>query len=199
MAFEAVEAREARADLLRLVGTILFGLAGVVLVVMLVSLFRRASVKTTADSWQVSPRTVVAAVQTELADVAPAEPRRMGRVDSSGARWPPPALAAAMASGRQASQSRATAASTPLEGQLLVRGLLGRGGALVSGSMTAQSVSDANVASSLLAFSAARYGRSDALDSSTLDDALDTAMATARRAASEHSWMAELLKRKARG
>ena len=79
-----------------------------------------------------------------------------------------------------------------------MKGWFGRGGALVSGSATPQNVADANLASSLLAFTRARYGRTDKLDGSALDEALDTAMAAARRAASEHSWLADLLRRKAR-
>lgn len=197
-AFQAVEAREARADMLRLVGTILFGLAGVVLVVMLVSLVRRRRVKTTADSWQASPRAIAAAVQRELGEV---RQQSRGGWDASldGRALAAARLAATMATGRPVGQVRATASSEPLEGQLLIRGLLGRGGALVSGSLTPQSVPDANVASALLAFSRARYGRTDAFDGSALDDALDNATVTARRAASEHSWVADLLKRKARG
>jgi hypothetical protein len=197
-AFQAVEARESRADMLRLVGTILLGLAGVVLVVMLVSLFRRRRVTTKADAWQASPRAVAAAVQRELADV---RQQSRGGWDASlvGRALAAARLAATMAAGRRVGQARATATSEPLEGQLLIRGLLGRGGALVSGSSTAQSVPDANVASALLAFSRARYGRTGSFDSSALDDALDNATVTARRAVAEHSWMTELLKRRARG
>jgi hypothetical protein len=196
-AFEAVEAREARADMLRLVGTILFGLAGVVLVVMLVSLVRRRRVKTKTDSWQVSPRAVAAAVQRELAEV---RQQSRGGWDESlvGRALAAARLAATMASGRPVGQIRAKTSSEPLEGQLLIRGLLGRGGALVSGSLTPENVPDTSVAGSLRAFSRARYGRGSSLDGSALDDALDNATVTARRAASAHSWMAELLKRKAR-
>jgi hypothetical protein len=54
------------------------------------------------------------------------------------------------------------------------------------------------VSGSLLVFSRARYGRGAALDSSALDEALDTAIETARRATAEHSWLKDLMKRKAR-
>ena len=60
---------------------------------------------------------------------------------------------------------------------------------LVSGSATPQNVADANLASSLLTFTRARYGRNDELDGSALDEALETAIAAARRATSEHSWL----------
>lgn len=195
-AFQAVENREARAELLDLVGTLLFGLAGVVLLVMLVSLFRSRRTEARTDTWRVPPRSIAAAVQTELTEVRQSS---RGGWDAAlaGRALAAARVAASMVTGRSVGQSKATAAA-PLDGQLLVKGLLGRGGALISGSATSQNVSDANLASSLLAFSRARYGRSDKLDGSTLDDALETAMAAARRAASEHSWVADLLKRKAR-
>jgi len=197
-AFQAVEAREARAGMLRLVGTILFGLAGVVLLVMAVSALRRNRVRTKADTWQVSLRAVAGAVQKELAEVR--QQSRGGWDDTLVGRALAAArLAATMASGHQVGQTRATASSAPIEGQLLIRGLLGRGGALVSGSLTPQSAPDAGVASALAIFARARYGRDGALDSSALDEALDTATATAKQAASAHSWLSDLLKRKARG
>ena len=84
------------------------------------------------------------------------------------------------------------------DGQLRVKGFLRRGGVYVSGSATPQTVPDANLASSLMAFSRARYGRAEKFDGSTLDEALDTAIAAARRAASEHSFISDLFKRKAR-
>jgi hypothetical protein len=196
-AFAAVEAREARADTLRLTGTILMALAGVVLVAMLVNLLRARLAKATVITWQVPSRTVAAAVQRELAEVRQ-QTRGGWDGDLAGRALSATRIAAALASDRPVGQVRLTDRLTPLEGQLKVSGLLGRGGALVSGGMTAQTVVDPTVAESLLTFSRARYGRATALDSSALDAALDTAMQTAKRAASAHSWIADLLKRKAR-
>jgi len=195
-AFQAVEAREARADLLELIGTLLFGLAGVVVLVMLVSFYRtrRATVKT--ESWRVPARAIAAAAQSELNEVRQSS-RGGWDADLAGRALAAARVAAAMVTGREVGQTKATS-DRPLAGQLLVKGLLGRGGALVSGSATPQNVSDANLASSLTALSRARYGRTETLDSGTLDEALETAIAAARRAASEHSFISELLKRKAR-
>jgi hypothetical protein len=196
-AFQSVEGRESRADLLELIGTLLFGLAGVVLLVMLVSLFRSRRVRTHTDTWRVPARTIAAAAQTELTEVRQSS-RGGWDADLAGRALAAARIAAAMITGRAISQTKATAGTARVDGQMLVKGLFGRGGSLVSGAATAQNVTDANLSSSLLAFSRARYGRTGALDSTALDEALDTAMAAARRAASEHSWMAELLKRKAR-
>jgi hypothetical protein len=197
-AFQAVEAREARADLLELVGTLLFGLAGVVLLVMLVSLFRARRVATRTDTWRVPARTIASAAQSELNEVRQSS-RGGWDADLAGRALAAARIVASMLSGRAVAQSRSSGSGERLEGQLLVKGLLGRGGALVSGSATPQTVGDATLAGSLLAFSRARYGRAGTLDSGTLDEALETATAAARRAASEHSWIADLLKRKARG
>lgn len=195
-AFQAVEARESRAELLELVGTILFGLAGVVLVAMLVNAYRSRRAKTTTESWRVPARAIAATAQGTLNEVRQSS-RGGWDADLAGRALAAARVAASMVSGKSVGQTRATAAA-PLDGQLLVKGWMGRGGALVSGWATPQNVSDANLASSLLAFSRARYGRTDKLDGGALDEALDTAIEAARRAASQHSWLNELISRRAR-
>lgn len=196
-AFTAVEAREARADTLRLVGTILMGLAGVVLVAMLVNLLRARLARTTVVTWQVPARTIVAAVQRELADVRQ-QTRGGWDSDLAGRALSAARIAAALAAGRPVGQVRLTDRATALDGQIKVTGLLGRGGALVSGGVTPQSVSDPTVAESLKTLSRARYGRGTDFDSSALDAALDTAVQTAKRAAAAHGWLATLMKRTVR-
>lgn len=197
-AFQAVEARESRADLLELIGTLLFGLAGVVLLVMLVSLFRARRAKIKTERWRVTARTIAAAARSELEEVRQGS-RGGWDGDLAGRALAAARIAASMLAGRELGQSKAMATGSTVDGQLLVTGWLGRGGALVSGSATPQNVGDANLASSLLALSRARYGRAGGkLDRNALDEALETAMAAARRAAAEHSWYSDLLKRKAR-
>jgi hypothetical protein len=194
--FQAVEARESRADLLDLIGTLLFGLAGVVLLVMLVSLYRARRAKVRTESWRVPARAIASAAQSELTDVRQSS-RGGWDADLAGRALAAARVAASMVAGLAVGQSRPSSAA-PADGQLRVKSFLGRGGAYVSGSATPQTVSDANIASSLAAFSRARYGRSEKYDGGTLDEALDTAIAAARRAASEHSLISDLLKRKAR-
>jgi hypothetical protein len=196
-AFQAVEARESRADLLRLIGTILFGLAGVVLLVMAVNLFRQRRVRATVDTWQSSARSVAAGVQRELAAV---REQSRGGWDSelAGRALAATRIAATLVSGRAIGQTRVRAATVPVDGQLLMKGMMGRGGSLVSGSVTSQSTTDSAVASSLETFTRARYGRDPKLDGSALDEALEAAMAAASRTATAHSWLTELMKRKPR-
>lgn len=195
-AFQAVEARESRAELLELVGTILFVLAGVVLVAMLVNLYRARRITAKTESWRVPARAIAATAQGTLNDVRQSS-RGGWDADLAGRALAAARVAASMVSGKSVGQTRATAGE-PVDGQLLVKGWLGRGAALVSGSATPQNVKDANLASSLQTFTSARYGRTETLDSSALDEALDTAIGAARRAASQHSWLAELWKRSAR-
>ena len=195
-AFQAVEARESRAEMLELIGTILFGLAGVVLLVMLVSLFRSRRVRTTTEGWRMPARAIAARAQSSLNEVRQSS-RGGWDTDLAGRALTAARVAASMVSGGSVGQTRAGSA-TVRDGQLLVKGWLGRGGAMVSGSATPQNVQDANLASSLLAFTRARYGRTGTLDGSALDEALDTALAAARRATSQHSWLSDLLRRKAR-
>jgi hypothetical protein len=198
-AFAAVEAREARGDQLRLVSNILFALSGVVLIAMLVSLVRRTRVVARKDAWMVSGGAIAAAARRELAEVRQ-QSRGGWDTDLAGRALAALRLAASLVTGHAVGQiRRERGAQTPLAGQLLVAGLLGRGGAFVSGSVTAQTAGDEAVATSLRAFTVARYGRTPALDSSVLDAALDAAMVTASRAAAEQSWWKRLLARVTRG
>lgn len=197
-AFAAVEARESRADLLRLIGTLLVGLAGVVLVVMLLSLFRTRLARARVVSWQVPAGRAAAAAQRTLAEVRQ-QSRGGWDQDLAGRALAAARVAAALAAGQAIGQTRVAAGATPLDGQLLVPGWLGRGGAFVSGAVTAQSATDATVAASLAALTRARYGRAATMDGSALDEALDAATAAARRAASKHSWLSELIRRIRRG
>ena len=195
-AFQAVEARESRANLLDLVGTLLFGLAGVVLLVMLVSLYRARRVRVRTESWRVPDRAIASAAQSELNDVRQSS-RGGWDANLAGRALAAARVAGSLLTGNRVGQIRGSS-GTPAEGQLLVKSFLGRGGAYVSGSATPQTVRDANLASSLTAFSRARYGRAEKFDSSTLDEALETAMTAAKRASSEHSFISDLFKRKAR-
>jgi hypothetical protein len=54
------------------------------------------------------------------------------------------------------------------------------------------------VAGSLETFTRARYGRDPKLDGGALDEALEAAIAAAGRSATAHSWLTEMMKRKAR-
>jgi hypothetical protein len=198
-AFAAVDAREARGDLLRLTATILFALSGVVLLAMLVSLVRRSRVVARKDAWMVSGGAIAAAARRELAEVRQ-QSRGGWDADLAGRALSALRLAISLVTGHAVGQvKREARAESPLAGQLLVKGLLGRGGAFVSGSVTSEIAGDEAVASSLRAFTVARYGRTPTYDASVLDAALDTAIATAGRAAAAQSWWKRLLARVTRG
>ena len=94
-------------------------------------------------------RTIASAAQSTLNEV---QQSSRGGWDSelAGRALAAARVAAAMVTGGSVGQSKASAGA-PVDGQLLVKGWLGRGGVLVSGSATPQTVDDANLASSLLA------------------------------------------------
>jgi hypothetical protein len=195
-AFTAVEARESRSGLLRATAYILFGLSGVVLLVMAVNSLRRTRVVARADAWKMSPASIAAGVQRELADVRQ-QSRGGWDADLAGRALAALRVAASLVSGLPVGQSKLSTAAAA--GQLKIPGALGRGGALVSGFATSQTVRDPLVADSLVTFTRARYGRVTSFETTVLDSALDTAISTAGRAASEHSWSNALLRRLRRG
>src|SRR6187397_311518 len=134
--FREIENRDSRANLLQTVAGILFGLAGVVAIVMLISMLRRKTVTTTATHRHLAPRTILAAVAKELDEVQRASrggwsPELVGR-GLAAAR-----IAGAYASGRGVGQVPA-GTTPPVEGVLVVKSL-GRGEMWVSGASTAQS------------------------------------------------------------
>ena len=92
------------------IGTILFGLAGVVLLVMLISLFRQRRVRTHRRELarRRRGRSRPAAAQRAVGEVRPAEPRRLGRGVSRAGRWRRRALPPPMVSGRAIAQTRAS-------------------------------------------------------------------------------------------
>jgi hypothetical protein len=196
--FAAVEARESRSALLRLIATILFVLAGVVLLVMAVRMLTRGRQTKAAERWRRSPSAIASAVTRELSDVRQ-QSRGGWDADLAGRALAAARIAATLVNGHAPGQARAAANGAPVDGQLLVKDRLGRGGALVSGSATAETAPDAAIAQSLRTLTVARYGRAANFDSSALDEALDTAMATAGRAASEHSWLKTMFNRSANG
>jgi hypothetical protein len=197
-AFAAVQDRESRGDMLRLVAMILFALAGVVVMTLLVTLVRRRGAAARAHAWMPPPWAIAAGVKRELDEVRQ-QSRGGWDTDLAGRALAALRIAASQILGRPLGQARPDAGQAPREGQLLIKGALGRRVALVSASVTTENVGDATLAESLAAFTAARYGRAPAFDASALDRALDDAIAAANRAAAEHSWIRDLLRRRFRG
>ncbi|HEX8027748.1 MAG TPA: hypothetical protein VF491_04760 [Vicinamibacterales bacterium] len=186
--FTAVENRDSRANLLQTIAGILFGLAGVVVIVMLISMLRRKTVSTTASRKLLAPRTILSAVAKELDEVQRAS--RGGWTPELGSRALAAArIAGAYASGRTIGQVPA-GRGTPVDGVLVVKSL-GRPDMWVSGASTAQSANAASgMPDALKALTAARFGRGEKFDS-TVDEAIETAKRVTRQQQSAHSLMRE--------
>lgn len=189
--FSGIENRESRANLLQTVAGVLFGLAGVVAIVMLIGMLRRKAPKTAATAAHLPPRTILGAVAKELDDVQGASrggwtPELVGRA-LAGLR-----VAGAYATHRSIGQRPAMDGDTPLEGMVVVHAF-GRGRVFVSGGATTESTQSSNVAGladALKTLTVARYGRVEKIDSMA-DEALQTAIRVTKEQQSAHSLMKE--------
>ncbi|MEO8680914.1 MAG: hypothetical protein ABI665_17815 [Vicinamibacterales bacterium] len=192
--FGAIEARSARANILQTVSTLLFGLAGLVLLVMLITLFRQRASQAIVVRALLNERAILRAASRELADVQ--RESRGGWTDELTGR----ALAAlrivgSYAQGRAIGLHPIADGASSADGELLIRGLLGRPGAFVSGSVTAQSVNNAEsartqgLADALRTLTVVRYGRAGNAESGA-DDAMNTAIRLAKEQSSSHSLIA---------
>lgn len=190
--FTAVEDRDSRANLLQTIAGVLFGLAGVVAVVMLIGMLRRKAPKTAAAAAHLGPRTILSAVAKELDEVQRASrggwtPELVGR--ALGALR----ITGAYATNRAVGQLPAIAGETPREGVLVIRPF-GRGDVYVSGAATTESAVFANVpaglSDALRTLTVARYGRVEKIDSMS-DEALQTAIRVTKEQQSAHSLIKE--------
>lgn len=190
--FTRIEDRESRANLLQTIATVLFALAGVIVVMMLIGMVRRKTKTEMRTHAHLAPRTILAAVNRELAEVQRAS-RGGWTPDLAGRALAALRIAGAYAIGKNVGQRPAKPGDTPLDGELVVSGPLGRGRAIVSGSATTESAAAANaphgLADALKALTAARYGRSENLGD--VDDAIATALRVTRQQQSAHSLPAE--------
>jgi hypothetical protein len=189
--FTGIEDRESRANLLQTIAGVLFGLAAVVVLVMLVSMVRRKSAGTRRAQAHLAPRTILSAAARELAEVQRASrggwtPELVGRTLAALR------IAGSYAVGRQAGQRPAGSVTTPVDGELII-GSLGRGKMLVSGSVTTESASAPTaphgLADALKTLTVSRYGRSEKAPDA--DEALATAIRIVKQQQSEHSLLNE--------
>lgn len=189
-----IAAREFRARMFRLVALLLFGIAGLTLVLALVGWFRaRRADEMQAARRFVPHRTVLAGVRRELRDLQ----------QETRAGWSSETVARALAAGRIVASYLAgrPVAQTEVEqaavGQLsYARGLLGKRRVIVSASATGEAVRGNPAApdldEALTTLTAARYGRQERYDDSALNDALASVSRAAARAAGAHTFFAEL-------
>jgi len=186
-----IVAREFRARMLRLVATILFAVAGLMLAVALVRWARRRGAVSGDSARRLLPhRSVIAGARRELGDVQQSA-RTVGWTAENVAR----ALAAtrviaSYAAGRPVSQRPMTQAA-PVDGELVLGGRFGPRVA-VSGAATAGALSDGmhrELHDALAQLTSARYGRANVPDEASLDEAVRSSLRTAERVASAHTWL----------
>jgi hypothetical protein len=191
--FTRIEDRESRANLLQTMAGVLFGLAGVIVLMMLIGMMRKKTKTTEAALARLAPRTVLAAANRELDEVQQA----------SRGGWTPELAARALAAlriagtyaiGKTVGQRPVAASDTPLEGELVVSGRFGRGRAFVSGAVTTETAAIAKtphgLADALKTLTMARYGRTEKFDSNA-DEAIATAIRITKQQRSDHSMVSE--------
>src|SRR5688572_12481212 len=191
-AFTRIEDRESRANLLQTIATVLFGLAGVIAVMMLVGMVRRKSKSEAVVHARLAGRTVLGAVSRELDDVQRAS-RGGWTPELAGRALAALRIAGTYAVGLTVGQRLAKPGEVPVDGELVVSGPFGRGRAFVSGSATSEGASVAfaphGLAEALKTLTMARYGRTE--KGGDLDDAIATAIRVTKQQQSAHSLPAE--------
>ena len=143
--------RDARANLLQTIAGILFGLAGVIVLMMLIGMMRRKTKTTDAAVARLAPRRVLAAANSELDEVQRAS-RGGWTPELAGRALAALRIAGTYAIGKTVGQRPVDAGATPVEGELAVSGSLGRG-RVASGAVTTETAS----------LSGAPHGLADAL------------------------------------
>jgi hypothetical protein len=167
---------------------ILFALAGVVVLVMLVSMLRRKKPVAAAAQTHLPHRTILAAVAKELDDVQ-RQSRGGWTQDLAGRALAAARIAGAYAIGRSIGQ-RPADGTTPADGVLVVRAF-GKGDVFVSGSATTESAQRVpGLSDALKSLTTGRYGREEKFDS-MCDEALQTAIRVAKEQRSAHSLVKE--------
>jgi hypothetical protein len=190
--FTEIENRDSRANLMQTIATVLFALAGVVALLMLISMLRRKKTITTTTQLHLGPRTILSAVSKELDEV-----QRAGRggwtPELAGRGLAAARIAGSYAVGRAVGQRAPAPGETPVEGVLVVRSF-GRGDVFVSGGATTETAAAIpGLSDALKTLTVARFGRIEKLDAD-IDGAIDAAKRVTKEQQSAHSlvkeWMA---------
>jgi hypothetical protein len=196
--FTEIESRMSRANLFQTLAAVLFTLAGVVVILALLTLVRSRSSKTTVARALLSDRAILKAVSNELADVQ-RESRGGWSPELAGRALAALRIAATYAIGRKVGQRPIANGATALDGQLRIGGRFGGPGAFVSGAATPETVASSNgiaesrvagLADGLRALTSIRYGR-DGSKNADADEAVETGLRIAKQQASAHSIVAE--------
>ena len=188
MLFSAIEDRDSRANFMQTTAGILFALAGVVLLVMLISMLRRKKPVAASAQTHLPHRTVLAAVARELDEVQ-RQSRGGWTQDLAGRALAAARISGAYAIGRSIGQ-RPAAGAAPVDGVLVVRAF-GRGDVFVSGAATTESAQRVpGLSDALKALTSGRYGRVEKFDS-MCDEALQTAIRVTKEQRAAHSVLKE--------
>lgn len=186
--FSGIEDRDSRAQVMQTIAGILFGLAGVVVIVMLISMLRRKKPATAAAQTHMPHRAILAAVGKELDEVQ-RQSRGGWTQDLAGRALAAARITGSYAIGRAIGQHPSLGA-VPRDGVLVVRSF-SRGEVFVSGSATTESAQRVpGLSDSLKALTVARYGREEKFDS-MCDEALQTAIRVTKEQQSAHSLIRE--------
>ena len=190
---DQIATRELRARMFRLVALILFGIAGLTLLIALLGWLRRSRKADLVTARHFLPhRTVLASVRRELAEIQRQTRGAGWNLDDAARALAAARIVGSYFSGQAVAQHEAAQATG---GELAVAsGVMGRRRVVVSAATTGLALehsSAGDLDTALRTLSAARYGRGDTYDNSALDDALGSVMRAAERAASRHSWLAE--------
>jgi hypothetical protein len=193
--------REFRARMLRLVALILFGVAGLMLLVAALRwVGRKRAERSDAARHLLPHRAVLGGVRDELRALQ-RETRAGWTAESVARGLTASRIVASYVAGHALAQRAINSAAA--SGELPVgRGFVARRNIAVSGATTALSLAGATTGNAaavpdldaaLLSLTRARYGRAETLDSSALDDALATATRARDRVAARHTVIAETL------
>ena len=187
--FTAIENRDSRANLLQTIAGVLFGLAGVVVVVMLISMLRRKKTVTKTTQLHLAPRKILSAVARELDEVQRAS-RGGWTPELAGRALAAARIAGAYATGRAVGQRVPNVNEVATDGVLVIRAF-GRGDVFVSGGATAESAASiAALSDALRTLTIARYGRTETIGSDA-DDAIEAAKRATKEQQSAHSLLKE--------
>ena len=189
--FNGIENRDSRANLLQTIAGVLFSLAGVTVVVMLISMLRRKKPLAKSAAAQTPARTILGAVAKELNAVQAAS-RGGWSQDLAGRALAAARISGSYAIGRAVGQRPAPAGETPVDGILVVKPF-GRGDVFVSGGATPESTLKVpGLSDALRALTTSRYGRTEQFES-TCDEAIQTAIRVTKEQQSAHSLLKEWL------
>ena len=184
--FDNIESRGARGTMFRAAGGTLLALAALMLILALVSVFRRRRAARPASERVLPPSAVLAGVRRELEAIKAAVLASGWTSDLAGRALTAVRIVAAHATGRTVTQHRAATAAA--DGQLVVSGRIGAP-TIVSASVA--SADDDDLRDALTRFAAARYGREERFDA-RLDDAVDAAIRHVDRLMSRRPWLERL-------